>query len=207
MLSKIAGLMVDKMIAAESISEEEREYCQYGMEISLANLVNFLIVVVVAILSGLYAAMAIFYFVFVVTRVYSGGYHTNHYYSCFLSFLVINLVCAVTIGFFSIPDEIWMMVLMICFLGYGLCLYLWAPIIHPCKPLTSEEQRRYRNISLGSYPILFLLGIILLETTETCGKGLVCAIGAVTVLMVLGQVGTPKTSLDCEISSEGRTEM
>lgn len=188
MLQQIAKKMVEKMLREGAITADEREYCQYGMEITLANLVNLLIVVAVAILSGLYFGMVVFYIVFVVTRIYAGGYHTSNYYSCFLCFLVFNVVSALLMKASSINNGAWMMILMLCFLGYGICLYRWAPIVHPCKPLTKEEQRRYRNISLGSYPILFLIGIVLLETTVTCGKAAVCAIGAVTLLMILNQL-------------------
>lgn len=188
MLQEIAKKMVERMLREGAIASDEREYCQYGMEITLANVVNLLIVVVVAILSGYYLGMAVFYIIFVGTRVYAGGYHTNNYYSCFLCFLVFNVASALLMKASSINNGAWMMILMLCFLGYGICLYRWAPIVHPCKPLTKEEQRRYRNISLGSYPILFLISIVLLETTVTCGKAAVCAIGAVTLLMILGQM-------------------
>lgn len=189
-LQSLATWLVDKMSQHKVIEEEEREYCQYGMEITLANLVNLLIVIVAAIITGNYIGMAAFYLVFIGTRVFCGGYHTEHYYTCFLSFLVIVALGCFVLEWKAISDPEWTLILLFSFLLYGICIYLWAPIENIHKLLTMAEKRRYRAICIGTFPILFLAGILLLLFAPQCGKAVVYAVASVTVLMLLTRMDT-----------------
>ncbi len=169
----------------KAIEEEEREYCQYGMEITLANLANLLIVIVAAIVTGNYIGMAVFYLVFIGTRVFCGGYHTEHYVTCFLSFLMVVAFGCAVLDWKAISEPEWTLILLFSFLLYGICIYLWAPIENVHKPLSMAEKRRYRAISIGTYPFLFLAGILLLQFAPQGGKAIAYAVFAVTVLMLL----------------------
>ncbi len=181
----IARRITNRMLQEGVIGEDERDYCQYGMEITIANTVNLLVTMLVAILFREFLGMLIFYLVFVVTRSYCGGYHADSYAKCFTFFLVLNVCTGWLLRYSNIDISVWKIVLIGITLVYAILVYFWAPMENPAKPLTAEEKKRYHTICIISFPVLFWAGLFVYEIFPICGKAITCGVVCVCLLMLL----------------------
>lgn len=68
------------MLCRENIiTDNDVEMYEYGFQITMANIINFVVVLLIGILSKSLLYSLMFYFVFVSMRIYCGGYHAKSY--------------------------------------------------------------------------------------------------------------------------------
>lgn len=70
-----------------------KEVCICSVESFLANMMNTVLLVVCAIITGLWKEMAIYILTFATIRVYAGGVHAKDYIRCIISYVTIMLAC------------------------------------------------------------------------------------------------------------------
>ncbi len=92
---QFVSLLCGWMYREDVIKEDELEVCSYGLQITLANLINFIIMLSIGILYGAPWEMGIFYAVFISLRFFCGGYHADTYRKCFLMF---GITCFTTMA-------------------------------------------------------------------------------------------------------------
>lgn len=88
---KISLFLTDLLYQNKVIEEDNREACSYGIQITIANLINFVIAFSIGFLSKSVIEIAVFYCVFVSLRFFCGGYHAKSYGKCFSLFAVTCL--------------------------------------------------------------------------------------------------------------------
>lgn len=76
----------------QKIVEESREAIYaYGMELLLSDVLNILIVLLIALISHTFPAVIIFTAVFMGLRKFVGGYHANSHLSCIFTLVAVML--------------------------------------------------------------------------------------------------------------------
>lgn len=158
---KISSFLTELMYRDNIIGKDKMDSCAYGIQITMANIINFIIAFSIGILSKSLVEMAMFYIIFVSLRFFCGGYHANSYGRCFSLFALTCLVyVAVLHGIGQyIGNSFWLLSMAIIFLG--ICIGIKAPIEHINRPFTSEERKLFRKRSIQIFLAWSTIGIIL----------------------------------------------
>lgn len=161
-VEKISKKLTELLYKEDIISEENFEFYEYGFQITIANIFNALIVLLVGILMDCFLNMILFYFVFVSLRFFCGGYHADTYSRCFQLFGVtcfIEAGCGKLLSFVRVE---WVGVILLAgFVVLGACIYLWAPIEHKNKILTNQEKKHYRTCCWTVYVFWLVVSVVL----------------------------------------------
>lgn len=158
---KLSSFLTGILRQNEIIEDDKTELCTYGIQITLANLINFVIAFSIGFITNSLVEMSIFYVVFVSLRYFCGGYHAKSYGQCFslfgitcLSYLLIrNGILKYT------ENAMWLWIMAAALLG--ICVFLKAPIEHINRPFTEEERKLFRKRSIQVYIIWLMAGTIL----------------------------------------------
>lgn len=195
MIEKISYNLANVLKNEKVITQEEFEVYDYGIQITLANLVNCIIVVLVGITFHAEVEAVIFYCSFVSLRYFCGGYHANSYRKCFLLFLLTCMSCItfskyiasygveiVKTGSFLVAD-IWL----------GINIFRKAPIADGNRQASIEEKAMCRRKSIYLYIFWSGVGIILWRLGQVRMQScLISTFIAVSILMIQGKGGSKR---------------
>lgn len=188
MISKASSYLVSLLLKEQIIVVEDRETYEYGFEITMANMVNGIIVLLIGI--GLHQLLdtIVFYLVFVSLRFFCGGYHADSYLGCFLSFAVTTVLCLTISRVVARYVEVIAGLSFIATMALWIYIFRMAPVEHENRPLTQKERSlfRRRSIQVGSF--WSMVGIILwMVHWVSMAASLISAFIAVTILMTGGK--------------------
>lgn len=158
MITKLCHVIADFFIKENIIDEDQREIYKYGFELIISSIIGILIVVLIGVVSGNLLQCIIFYVVFCFTRLFCGGYHASSHLLCKLSFTAV-LLMVINLNWLlkEIPNYYWFVLYLYCFI----IMCCFSPIENPNKPLTYEQQKRGRRISIIEMLIWFAVICIL----------------------------------------------
>ena len=98
MLIQITKRIIRVLLHEKIITQEDVEVYEYGCQITLANIINFIIVLTIGIIFKSVIQSAIFYLSFISLRIFCGGYHANSYHKCFFIFGCTCSICILLIS-------------------------------------------------------------------------------------------------------------
>ncbi len=180
-LSKIiAGFFLQK----KYIPEEEFEIYVYGYETIILSIIDFIIVMIAGIVFDKLFTMLVFFTMFITVRLYSGGYHANTVLKCksiFFSLCIIMII----VSDFELPYVLNILIMIL----YCITSFFIAPVENYNKPLTDDEKKKYRIISIAMSLFWSIVAIIsCFFAVEICTTITVTAL-YVTLLMIIGKFG------------------
>ena len=160
MISKLAK-NIAHFFVVKNITEESKEVIYaYGMELLISDVLNTLIVLMIALISHTLPAVIIFIAVFMVLRRFVGGYHANSHLSCMLTLVMVMLVFSY--GICNISGQT-AQVFSISFITMALpIIFCITPVPHPNKPMSAEKGIRLRKRSIILAAVLSVVVIALL---------------------------------------------
>lgn len=183
MANKVAAMITNYLCKNKTIHEDNKEIYSYGFEIMLSNITNFLLILVIGLLYNNVIHTLVFYFVFVVTRSYSGGYHAKNYFKCNMIFASI---CFITLFLSNLLNKNMSLVYLVVFLSIYLgCIFEYAPIDSENKRLTVEEKEKYKKISQNISYIWSGIIVILYFTAKEYATTLTLTLVMIAVLMLI----------------------
>lgn len=128
------------------IDNEKVSVCQYGFELIISTIIGFLLVAVSGIMLGKFLESMVFYVLFIVVRLFTGGYHANTHLKCKLTLLV----CCLSVLLLSDKIEemhlVWIHIFLLT--SYLVSVVLFTPIEHVNATMTSELKKRNKKISV-----------------------------------------------------------
>lgn len=158
MLRMIAEELSLVMVANKIIPIEDRRYYIYGIELVLNNVLICLFIAAIAIITKTILISIIFSLSFCMLRAYTGGYHSKTYLRCFC-ISVINYIVMLILN----ETLEYKFILSCVFLGISVPLIIkFAPVEHKNKPLSIEQKKRYKRISI------LILSLITAGFIATC---------------------------------------
>lgn len=176
-----------QLIYREKIIEEDKiESCVYGIQITIANMINFAIAFSIGLLTGALAEIALFYGIFVSLRFFCGGYHAKSYGRCFSLFALTCFVYVVMLNgvLRYVGCPFWVLGTAVIFLG--ICIWGKVPIEHVNRPFTSEERMLFRKRSLQLYLGWSVVGMILwIMKLEYLSAGFACVFVIIAAYMLI----------------------
>lgn len=146
MISKRAN-SIAHFFVVQSITEESKEVIYaYGMELLISDVLNTIIVLLIALISHTLPAVVVFIAVFMGLRQFVGGYHANSHLSCMFTLVMVMLVFSY--GICNVSGQIaqiFSISLIVIALPIIFCI---APVPHPNKPLSEENGIKLRKRSI-----------------------------------------------------------
>jgi len=176
-------MIADYLCNHHTIKEEEKDIYIYGYEILLSDIVNFLIILAIGSLFKQISHGFLFYIVFVFTRQYCGGYHADTYFKCNIIF---GSLCLITLFFSNILyPYVSLISLMVLFFIYMGCILEYAPMDNEYKPITMEDKKRYKKISIWISILWLAVDILLYYTVKKYSITLTVTLVIIAMLMVI----------------------
>ena len=146
MISKLAK-NIARFFVVQNITEESKEVIYaYGMELLISDVLNTIIVLLIALISHTLPAVVIFIAVFMGLRQFVGGYHANSHLSCMFTLVMVMLVFSYSICNVSVQIA---PIFSIGFITIALpIIFCIAPVPHPNKPMSEEKRIKLRKRSI-----------------------------------------------------------
>lgn len=183
MISYIADELSLCLVANKIIPIEKRKYYTYGIELILNDLLIFIIVISVALITNTIWISILFSFSFCLLRTYTGGYHSRSYARCcgtamvnYLSLLVFNSV----LGEYRLYAGIIMMAFSVPI------VWRFSPIKHDNHLFNEREKEKYKKLSRILIMIFLAIFIIfVLFLSDQIAFVLAWSVFATSLLMLL----------------------
>ena len=151
MIPKLAKNVAHFFVVKNVASKSKEAIYAYGMELLISDVLNTLIVLLIALTSHTLPAVIIFIAVFMILRRFVGGYHANNHLSCMFTLIMVMLRIQL------------MWILSIYFITIALpVIFCIAPVPHPNKPMSEEKRNRLRKRSIISIVALSAVVIALI---------------------------------------------
>ena len=144
MVHRLSKMIANFLLHKNVISEMEIDIYIYGYETIILGIIDFFIVLIVGLIFNQFITMLIFFTMFISVRLYTGGYHANTVLKCKAVFISI-CISLVFLSEFKFPYYLHILIMLL----YLITSFFLAPIENHNKPLTSEEQTKYRRISIA----------------------------------------------------------
>lgn len=92
LIESISKRLTNFFVRNGLIKEYDSEIYSYGFEMFVSEIISWLIIIPIAIISGEFLESMAFVFSFIIFRTFGGGYHANTHYGCIISFTFIYLI-------------------------------------------------------------------------------------------------------------------
>lgn len=188
MIRSIAIALAKHWAANGVIGESDKETYQYGLELLISTFFNLVIMIGISIAFGHPLIVVPYLLAFIPFRLFAGGYHARNHLFCILFNAITYFVsCLIALH----VEESTGILACVIEASVSLALvFLFSPVPAKNKPLTREEKRRNRMISLV-ISLVFMLLCITLYYTHQLGSPwcimLYCGQMMAVVLLTIGK--------------------
>lgn len=156
MISRISQKIAYKLYDAAVIENTDIELYSYGLFILISYWLFFIISISCGVVLKTLVESIVFYVLFSLLRVYSGGVHASREWICTLCTSVSILVCNLLIKLFMLFN-MRILPFLICF-GAVVSIFILCPLESQNKPLSKREKLHFRRVSIGI--LLFALCLV-----------------------------------------------
>lgn len=150
MIEKCAGVVTDWLIKCEMVEETDKELYQYAVYSIFLSLSPLLLAAGVGACMGCIRESVVIIIPFVIIRKFSGGYHTEHAWSCLIGSCLLLLLCIGLSCYIKCEKEISFFTAMA-----AVSLICFSPIENKNRLLSQDEKRLYKKIVVV-FVIIFL---------------------------------------------------
>ena len=138
----------------------DRELYIHAIVLIAHEFLNYLIVLVVAVMVNLVIESIIYMVLFSIIRRYTGGFHAKTYLKCMLSYIAFYLLF---LEFYLVVNVRYIEIILILFVISVIYIYKTSPVQHVNNPLSIIEKHKYRKISM------IVLFVFILLVSSNCG--------------------------------------
>ena len=181
MITRLSQRITEFLIHEKSISENDAEIYQYGVEITISSLLNIILVMLVSAVVQSIISGIVFLSVFITLRQFSGGYHAKTYFRC-NAVLVITYIAVLLLSQYVVIS-FWVDCILIL-LGV-IALILFAPVPNIHKPLTKYECRKHKKNALVIYIIISVIGLLILDAAAYYSRLLIFTLMSIVMLIIV----------------------
>lgn len=166
---------------ADLRDRETQEIAEYGIEISLSSIMNYVLILLIGMCVHSIFASFLFLFVFNGMRKYIGGYHCNTYLRCNMTFCLIFLLVLFFSRISTYNSDIRFLNVLLLWCGYG--IWFLGPVQNSHKPITLEQKERCHKIAKFLYILVAI--IILFLNIISAYHARIVAFSLVSVVILL----------------------
>ena len=184
MFQYIAEDIAFLLIKNKTVDIEKRDECVYGAEVLLVNLSNILTALIISIFTKSMLHFVAFMLIFVPLRIFIGGFHAKKSESCYL---ITSAIYALTVLCVKLMPDLYSNIpAIITFAVLIVPIVLFAPVEHKNNPLTPNERRRNRLISIVLTAVDSLIFIALFILSISTATSVMIFMAVDSILMMIG---------------------
>lgn len=158
-MNSLADYLCNKAIAVNAIESEEKDLYVYAFGLLISSTYTWGTFILLGLFFDSLLAALCFMLLFIPLRIFCGGFHRESYSKCYTSslFLFIAIFFISKVPFLEIVN----LGLLIALPLTIWCIWKFAPLEDPNKPLNSHEIIKYskisKNLLVVDVIIIFLL--------------------------------------------------
>ncbi len=183
MIDKIAASITEMLLTNGIVDAEDCEIYEYGMNLIISGVMGGFVIIVLSLLIGRFELGVMFLGVIIPVRMYTGGYHANTHLMCNVVFSIVYLVSIVMYEWliqFSLENVIWIVTII-----SAVMIAVVSPLENSNKPITKEEKKKYKRISI-CLCIMVMLIVKIVEKQYHMILYMNVVLIMVAVLLILG---------------------
>jgi len=184
MISNITNHVVQNLLQANIIDQEEIEVYEFGIETFFSDVFNLITTAMIGILIGQLWECFIFQVTFISLRSFAGGYHASSEWKCWI--LSNAMVTGVLLLSRRLPMWFGPGVGLFLLLAAAGVILLLAPVENENNPLDSDEVESYKRRVRMMVLISVLSGILLYGLSSSFFWIIVLAVLSVALSLVIG---------------------
>lgn len=146
MIHRISDKIAQWLLSQGSIPEEDCAVYTYGLELGIAQIVNFLTAILIGTAFGMVLESVLFLTAYIPLRSYAGGYHAGSELKCYVLSCVQIVLALLTIRLIPTPF------CLVAAIGLALVsiplIFILAPIPDSRRSLDLEERLHFRKRAL-----------------------------------------------------------
>ncbi len=158
MYKNLADSLATLLSANKIIDINEQEAYSYGLELFLFKFTLYAIILIISLLTNSFIISLIFTASYMLLRQYTGGYHCKSAEMCMI---VSVLIYTLMLLLYNIEIYSYSFLLTTLNAASYLIVILKAPVESENNPLTENELKKYRILSVVISTVLIFLNIIL----------------------------------------------
>lgn len=155
MPAKITAFFIEQKI----IVAKDREIYEYGLELLLADLLNFSIILLIGSAIHQLWSTVLYLLIFVGLRSVCGGYHAKTHLLCHTCTIGVYILFLLLLHIQILTNN--KLILLLGDFIAAIPIILFAPIPHANKPLSETVRKRNRYRSIILYFFLLLSAVLL----------------------------------------------
>ncbi len=186
-MEAIANALTDYCLRKKFITEDKREIYCYGFKLIFADVINFSIVLILALLFKQIFSGIAFLFTLCCVRKHSGGFHAKTFWLCRIS-LIITFVCVLALSMLVSASEFDMLISGIINVFSVVFISVFSPVRHPNKPLTEEQAKLNKKRAFIASLLLAALSAALIFAGVGEGVTISITLLAIVILMIVGLI-------------------
>lgn len=188
MINQFSTIILEYLLKNKVIedSDNEKQYYQYGIEITISSILNIALIFLVGIIFKSMFESALFLLLFIPIRQFTGGFHAETYLKCNLLFcsLFIVVLLVSRISFQNLSTYI---VILISFICVSLIWYM-CPVEHINKPIPNERKKQHKFMAAMLGTIYGAIAIVLTAISNKYGALTLYTLLLVTALVIAAKI-------------------
>lgn len=188
MINYFSKLITNYLLKSKVIddSEDEKEYYQYGIEITISSILNIVLIIIIGVIFKSVIESMIFLFLFIPIRQFTGGYHADTYLKCNLIFCslytIVLLLSHATYAYLTTYATI-----LVSFVCIILILYM-CPIEHINKPIPKKHRKKHKLMAALLGAVYGILATALTALLNRYGALVLYTLLLVTLLIIAAKI-------------------
>jgi len=163
-------------------TNDEKEYYQYGIEITISSILNVILILVIGFITWNILESLIFLLLFIPIRQFTGGFHASTYFKCNLSFCIMFSVVLILYHYTGAILNTYLSILItfICIL----LIIAECPIENKNKPIPKERKKFHKIMAASLGMVYGIIGTILTAFSNKYGALILYTLAAVAMLII-----------------------
>ncbi len=184
MIERLSKMILEYLIRSNVIenTDTDREYYQYGIEITISSILNVILILFIGIVTKSFFESIIFLTCFILIRRFSGGFHADTYIKCNLSFC-ISFITVLILYYTTAQYLSTYISILITFVCVSIIL-LKCPIEHINKPISNNRKIVYKIMAALLGAVYGAIGTALIAFSNRYGAMVIYTLSLVTVLVI-----------------------
>lgn len=181
----LSDKLTDCYLKNNIVEEEKIEIYRYGFKLIISDVINFMIVMLLGLLTHSFFDSVCFLFVLVAVRRFSGGFHAKTFLLCRLSMIITYVsVQLISCWLEKYVNSVLIISLVINFISLVFIAGL-SPVENVNKPLTKRQRKVNRRKAIITSSICSVLSIIMMISGINEGVTISLTLAAIVVLMLI----------------------
>lgn len=181
MINHISKMITNFFLQQKSISEDEKEIYQYGVEITISSILNILLVLLLSMLFRSVLSGIVFFSVFYLCKKIYRRISCWNIFQMQRCFMYYIHCCFYNKQRCSYQQFCFLLIILI-----GLIIVIrYSPVNNTHKSLSGIEKKRYHYLAVTVYIIFSIIGFIIIEFNIFYGKIILLTLLSIALMIII----------------------